>query len=47
MMFAGHYLYKFFLSQYGFDLKERLEYIVLGIVLVTTAPVLIRIVRKK
>lgn len=47
MMFAGHYLYKFFLSQYGFDLKDRLELIVLGIVLVTTAPVLIRLFRKK
>jgi len=44
MMFAGHYLYKFFLSQFGFDLKERLELIVLGIILVTTAPVIIKLV---
>ncbi|MFM1969659.1 MAG: hypothetical protein RL152_1036 [Bacteroidota bacterium] len=47
MMFAGHYLYKFFLSQYGFDLKERLEFIVLGIVLVTTAPVIIKLMKGK
>jgi membrane-associated protein len=47
MMFAGHYLYKFFLSQYGFDLKERLEFIVLGIVLVTTAPVIIKLMKRK
>jgi membrane-associated protein len=47
MMFAGHYLYKFFLSQYGFDLKERLEFIVLGIVFVTTAPVIIKLMRGK
>ena len=40
MLFSGHYLYKFFLSQFGFDLKERLEFIVLGIILVTTAPVI-------
>ena len=47
MMFAGHYLYKFFLNQYGFDLKERLEFIVLGIVFVTTAPVIIKLMRGK
>lgn len=46
MLFAGHYLYKFFLKQFGFDLKERLELIVLGIILVTTAPVIIRLLRK-
>jgi membrane-associated protein len=46
MMFAGHYLYKFFLNQYGFDLKERLEYIIIVIVLVTTAPVIIQLVKK-
>ncbi|MEN9885083.1 MAG: hypothetical protein RLZZ420_2300 [Bacteroidota bacterium] len=46
MLFAGHYLYKFFLNQFGFDLKDRLELIVLGIILVTTAPVIIRLLRK-
>ena len=46
MLFAGHYLYKFFLNQFGFDLKDRLELIVLGIILVTTAPVIIRLMRK-
>jgi membrane-associated protein len=46
MLFAGHYLYKFFLKQFGFDLKDRLELIVLGIILVTTAPVIIRLLRK-
>ena len=44
MLFAGHYLYKFFLSQFGFDLKQRLELIVLGIILVTTAPVIIKLI---
>lgn len=44
MLFAGHYLYKFFLNQFGFDLKERLELIVLGIILVTTAPVIIKLI---
>jgi membrane-associated protein len=45
MLFAGHYLYKFFLSQFNFDLKEHLEVIVLGIVLVTTLPVIMKLIR--
>lgn len=43
MLFAGHFLQKWILSQFGFDLKNHLEVIVLGIVLVTTAPVLIKL----
>jgi membrane-associated protein len=43
MLFAGHFLQKWILSQFGFDLKEHLEIIVLGIVVVTTAPVLIKL----
>ncbi|HSB91617.1 MAG TPA: VTT domain-containing protein [Flavitalea sp.] len=44
MLLAGHYLYRFFLSQFNFDLKEHLEVIVLGIVLVTTLPVIYKLV---
>lgn len=40
MLFAGHYLQKFVLKQFGFDLKSHLEVIVIGIVVVTTAPVI-------
>jgi membrane-associated protein len=43
MLVAGHFLQKWVLSQFGFNLKERLEIIVVGIVLVTTAPVLIKL----
>lgn len=43
MLFAGHFLYKWILSSFEFDLKEHLELIVLGIVVVTTAPVLIKL----
>ena len=43
MLIAGHFLQKIILSQFGFDLKEHLEVIVLGIVLVTTLPVLIKL----
>lgn len=44
MIFAGYFLQKWILAQFGFDLKEHLEVIVLGIVLVTTAPVLAKMI---
>jgi len=43
MLFAGHFLQKWILKEFGFDLKDHLEVIVIGIVLVTTAPVLIKL----
>ncbi|MBE7173300.1 MAG: VTT domain-containing protein [Williamsia sp.] len=43
MLIAGHYLDKLFLTQFGFDLKKHLELIVIGIVIITTLPVLYRI----
>lgn len=43
MLFAGHFLQKWILSQFGFDLKQHLEVIIIVIVLVTTAPVLIKL----
>ncbi len=42
MIFAGHYLDKLFMDQFGIDLKKHLEYIVLTIVIITTAPVLFK-----
>lgn len=45
MLFAGHYLYKFFLKSFNIDLKERLEFIILTIVLVTTAPVILKLIK--
>lgn len=42
MIFAGHFLQKWIMDWFGFDLKSRLEYIVLGIVLITTAPVVMK-----
>ena len=47
MLISGHFLQKWILSQFGFDLKLHLEIIVLGIVLVTTAPVIIKLVFNK
>ena len=47
MIASGHYLQKFFLSKYNFDLTKHLETIVLGIVLVTTAPIIIKLFFRK
>lgn len=47
MLLAGHFLQKWILSQFGFDLKSHLEIIVLGIVLVTTAPIIIKLITTK
>jgi membrane-associated protein len=43
MLFAGHYLQRFCLSKFGFDLKKHLEVIVIGIVIITTAPVIYKL----
>lgn len=47
MIIAGHFLQKWILTQFDFDLKKHLEVIVLGIVIVTTAPVLIKLFSSK
>jgi membrane-associated protein len=44
MLAAGHYLQQLFEEKFGYNLKEHLEMIVLGIVLVTTAPVLYKLI---
>jgi membrane-associated protein len=43
MLFIGHYLNAFVKTQFGIDLEKHLEIIVIAIVLVTTAPVLIKL----
>jgi membrane-associated protein len=43
MLCAGHFLQAWILNQFQFDLKNHLEVIVLGIVLVTTLPVIINV----
>lgn len=47
MLFSGHFLQKWIFAEYGFDLKNHLEVIVLGIVLVTSGPVMIRLLLGK
>ena len=43
MLFAGHYLQKLFLTAFNFDLTKHLEVIVIGIVLITTAPIFVKL----
>ncbi len=43
MLFAGHFLQKWIYQQFKFDLKQHLEVIVIGIVIVTTAPVIVKL----
>ncbi len=47
MIFAGHYLYKVFLNSFGIDLKHYIEFIVIGIILISTLPVLWKLFKKK
>lgn len=44
MIFSGYFLQKWILKQFDFDLKDHLELIVLGIVIVTTAPVILKMI---
>jgi membrane-associated protein len=47
LIFAGHYLSALFLDKFNIDLKSHIEYIVIGIVLITTVPVLFKLLKKK
>lgn len=47
MLVAGHFLQKWMLSQFNFDLRSHLEMIVIGIVLISTLPVIIKLVSSK
>jgi len=42
LIFAGHYLNELFAVQFGIDLKTKLEYIIIVIVLITTLPVILK-----
>tara|TARA_R110000868_G_scaffold112_9_gene1169 strand:- start:2184 stop:2867 length:684 start_codon:yes stop_codon:yes gene_type:complete len=46
LIFAGHYLYGFLLDKYQINLKEHIELIVIGLVVITLSPVLIKLARK-
>ena len=46
LIFAGHYLYGVFLKQ-GIDLKHHIEYIIIIIVIISTFPVLVKLLKKR
>lgn len=46
LVFAGHYLDKLFIEQFNIDLKMHLEFIIIGLVLVTTIPVVMKAMKK-
>lgn len=47
LVFAGHYLYNIFLNEFNFDLKRHIETIVLIMVIVTTTPVVAKLLFQK
>lgn len=47
LIFSGHYLYGLFKDQWGIDLKEHIEKIVIGIILVSTIPVFLKLIKQK
>lgn len=47
MILAGHYLSALFLDKFGIDLKSHIEYIIIIIVLITTVPVLFKLLKKR
>ncbi|MDB5014091.1 MAG: putative rane-associated protein [Daejeonella sp.] len=47
MLFSGKYLYLLFLNKFSIDLKMHLELIIIGMVLITTLPVVYRLLLQK
>lgn len=47
VLMAGHYLEKLFMSRFNFDLRQHLFVIIIFIVLITTVPVLIKLLTPK
>jgi membrane-associated protein len=45
LIFSGHYLFGIFLN-YGINLKNYIEYIVIGIILLSSLPVLFKLLKK-
>ncbi|CAM2736173.1 conserved membrane hypothetical protein [Flavobacterium psychrophilum] len=46
MIFSGHYLYQIFLEEFHINLKHYIEYIVILIIVITTFPVLFKLLKK-
>lgn len=46
LVFSGHYLYGMFLEKYDVDLKHHIEKIVIGIIVISTFPVFLKMIKK-
>lgn len=46
LIFSGHYLYGLFLKQ-GIDLKHHIEWIIIGIIILSTFPVFMKLMKKR
>ncbi len=46
LIFSGHYLYGMFLEKYGIDLKHHIEKIVIVIIIISTLPVFLKMIKK-
>jgi membrane-associated protein len=46
LIFSGHYLYGMFLEKFDIDLKHHIEKIVIAIILVSTFPVFLKMIKK-
>ena len=47
LVFAGHYLYGFFFEEFGLDLKEHIEKIILILIVVTTFPLVMKALKSR
>lgn len=47
LIFAGHYLYTYLKNNYGINLKEYIELIIIGIIVLSTAPLIINSIKNK
>ena len=47
LIFAGHYLYQFFLDSLNIDLKAHIELIIIGIIAITTVPLILNALKGK
>lgn len=46
MIFSGHYMYGYLLETYDIDLKKHIEKIVIGLILLTLTPVILKFAKK-
>ena len=47
LVFAGHYLYGFFLSEFDIDLKKHIETIIFILIAITTFPLVLKAIKSK